>query len=214
MLRPKLTPKLPPHRGLPGRPRPREGRLFGHVRLFYGAKLQGSGGRACQKCASQGSEEQGGTQRQGLATCSVHQKAPHGLSARVMRVTNPVGVVAQCLLDHHFDLRYPGASMDHTTERGSPGTPSSCARPYPCSWSSCSEPSVSLANRPHRRRHRHRASKAPTSSSRGSCRMVRCSGRQISWGSSRKRRTTEPLTLSGRTRRANSPRAPTCPPTR
>ena len=26
-----------------------------------------------------------------------------------MRVANPVGVVAQCLLGHNFDLRYPGA---------------------------------------------------------------------------------------------------------
>src|SRR2546422_1016573 len=80
-----------------------------HVRLFYGAKRQGSGGRARQKCASQGSEESGGTQRQRTATCSVHWKASHRLRARAMRVANPVGVVAQCLLGHNFDLRSPGA---------------------------------------------------------------------------------------------------------
>ena len=79
------------------------------MRRLYGAKRQGSGGRARQKCASQGSEEQGGTQRQGPATCSVHREALHGLSAWVMHVANPVGVVAQCLLGHDFDLRYPGA---------------------------------------------------------------------------------------------------------
>jgi len=26
-----------------------------------------------------------------------------------MHVANPLGVVAQCLLGHNFDLRYPGA---------------------------------------------------------------------------------------------------------
>jgi hypothetical protein len=56
-----------------------------------------------------GFEGQGGTQRQCPATCSVHRKVPHGLSARVMRGANPVGVVAQCLLGHNFELRYPGA---------------------------------------------------------------------------------------------------------
>jgi|SRR6266850_4353646 len=93
-------------------PRPSEGRFFGQVRLLYSAKRQGSGGRARQKRAFQGSEEQGGTQRQGPATCSVHWKAPHGLNARVMRVADRVGVVAQCLLGHNFDLRYPGAWED------------------------------------------------------------------------------------------------------
>ena len=66
-------------------------------------------GRARQTCASQGAEGPGGTPRQGPATCSVHRKAPDGLSAQVMRVANPVGVVAQCLPGHHVDLRYPGA---------------------------------------------------------------------------------------------------------
>ena len=92
-------------------PRTSERRFFGQVRLLDGAMRQGSGGRAHQKCASRRSEEPGGVRRQGPAQCSVHRKAPHGLSARVRRVANPVGVVAQCLLGHNFDLRYPQAFM-------------------------------------------------------------------------------------------------------
>jgi hypothetical protein len=37
---------------MPTGPRPSEGRFFGQARLFYGAKRQGSSGRARQQCAS------------------------------------------------------------------------------------------------------------------------------------------------------------------
>jgi hypothetical protein len=62
--------------------------------------------------APPGSEGEGGTQRQRPATGSVHRKVPHGHSARVMRVANPVGVVAPCLLGYNVDLRYPGAHQE------------------------------------------------------------------------------------------------------
>jgi hypothetical protein len=66
------------------RPRPSEERFFGQVRLLYGVKRQGSGGHARQKCDSQGFEEQGGTQRQGPATCSVQ---PEG-ATQAQRTSN------------------------------------------------------------------------------------------------------------------------------
>ena len=76
------------------------------------------------------------------------------------------------------------------------------------------ELSVSLANCSDRRRHRHQASKAPTSSPPGSCQTARGSIHQILWGSGRIRRPTETLTLCRRTRRANSAHSPSCLPTR
>src|SRR5713101_2781808 len=45
----------------------------------------------------------------------------YGPRARVIRVADPVGVVATCLLGHNFALRYPGASRCRRLRHGSVG---------------------------------------------------------------------------------------------